>query len=82
MISDWMMPVMDGVSLCQKVREQTEIPRPFFFLITGKKKGLSNFSEALEAGVDDVIYKPVDFYVFKNQLQMAYRPRPDKEDNP
>ena len=70
LISDWIMPNMDGLSLCEKVRGESAAA-PFIFLMTGKKKGLRNYAEAMEAGANDFLYKPVDFHVFRNQLQVA-----------
>jgi CheY-like chemotaxis protein len=70
-ISDWIMPELSGVSLCEKIRSEKSESPPFVFLITGKKKGLRNYAEALAAGADDFLYKPVDFFVFRNQLRAA-----------
>jgi CheY-like chemotaxis protein len=69
-ITDWLMPGLDGLSLCEKLHAGDK-PSPFVFLITGKKKGLKNYAEALGAGADDFLYKPVDFFVFRNQLRAA-----------
>ncbi len=70
---DWVMPEMDGIELCYKVRNRPDTDYTFFFLITGKKTSLGNYSKAMEAGVDDFIYKPVDADVFRNQLRVAER---------
>lgn len=72
LISDWIMPKVDGLALCEQLRKKAG-RHPFVFLVTGKKKGLHNYTEAMDAGVDDLVYKPVDFYVFRNQLQVAER---------
>lgn len=72
-MSDWVMPEMDGVELCRKIRELTEKTYTFFFLITGKKTKLRDYNAALQAGADDFIYKPIDPDVFRNQLRMAQR---------
>jgi len=70
-ISDWIMPNLSGISLCEQIRSGGPKEAPFVFLITGKKKGLRNYAQALAAGADDFLYKPVDFYVFRNQLRAA-----------
>ena len=70
-ISDWIMPEMDGLSLCEKLRAERPDAHPFVFLITARKKGLRHYAEALAAGADDFLYKPVDFFVFRNQLRAA-----------
>jgi DNA-binding response OmpR family regulator len=72
-ISDWMMPGMDGLELCQKIRKSPASDYTFFFLITGKKTGLDDFVTARGVGADDFIYKPVDFHVLRNQLEVAER---------
>jgi CheY-like chemotaxis protein len=70
-ISDWMMPGMSGVELCQKIRSCPKSQSTFFFLISGKKTGLGDFAQAHAAGADDFIYKPLDFYVVRNQIERA-----------
>lgn len=70
-ISDWIMPELDGVALCERLHAGESKPPPFVFLITGKKKGLRHYALALAAGADDFLYKPVDFFVFRNQLRAA-----------
>jgi len=72
-ISDWMMPEMNGVDLCKKVRASQHSDYTFFFLITGKKTSLDDFATARSAGADDFVYKPLDFYVLRNQINMAER---------
>jgi DNA-binding response OmpR family regulator len=72
-ISDWMMPKLDGLALCQEVRKIPDKDYTFFFLITGRRKSIKDFSLAREAGADDFIYKPLDFHVFRNQMKVAER---------
>lgn len=72
-ISDWMMPGMDGLELCQRVRKSSAADYTFFFLVTGKKTSLEDFVTARGVGADDFIYKPVDFHVLRNQLEVAER---------
>jgi DNA-binding response OmpR family regulator len=72
-ISDWMMPTLSGIDLCKKVRASQHSDYTFFFLITGKKTSLDDFATARSAGADDFVYKPLDFYVLRNQINMAER---------
>jgi CheY-like chemotaxis protein len=55
-ISDWMMPGMDGLELCRKIRGHEPPAQTYFILQTVRREG---FTEALEAGVDAFISKPV-----------------------
>ncbi len=72
-ISDWMMPSLTGIDLCKKIRASQHSDYTFFFLITGKKTSLDDFATARAAGADDFVYKPLDFYVLRNQIGMAER---------
>ena len=71
LVTDWIMPELSGLSLCREIRSEGARSTPFVFLMTAKKKGLKNYAEALAAGADDFLYKPVDAYVFRNQLRAA-----------
>jgi two-component system cell cycle response regulator len=65
-ISDWMMPVMDGLELCRRLREeQREGDYTFFVFLTalGDKEHLL---EGMQAGADDYLAKPLD----REQLQV------------
>lgn len=72
-ISDWLMPRVSGIDLCKWVRQSPSREGTFFFLVSGKKTGLDDFDAARRAGVDDFIYKPVDFSVLRGQLAEAER---------
>jgi putative two-component system response regulator len=59
-ITDWMMPEMDGLELVRHIRSRgTETPFVYVILLTARedKKDIVN---ALESGVDDYIIKPFD----------------------
>jgi two-component system cell cycle response regulator len=56
-ILDWMMPGMDGVEVCRKVRQRGQ--EPYIYLILLTTKGLKeNIIEGLDAGADDYLTKP------------------------
>ena len=56
-ISDVMMPVMDGMSFCRQVKASLETSHIPFILLTAKS-GVENKIEGFELGVDDYIEKP------------------------
>ncbi|UCC14675.1 MAG: SpoIIE family protein phosphatase [Gammaproteobacteria bacterium] len=56
-ISDWSMPGMDGVELCQWVRRLANSDNFYFILVTGRD-GSSVVEDGLNAGADDFIAKP------------------------
>jgi CheY-like chemotaxis protein len=59
-ISDWMMPDMDGLQLCAKVRERPKTDYTYFILLTANKTVRDNLRTAMDAGIDDFLAKPLD----------------------
>lgn len=57
-ISDWMMPEMDGLELCRRVRAQ-DSPGYVYIILLTSQEGSQNMIEARTAGADDFITKPV-----------------------
>jgi DNA-binding response OmpR family regulator len=56
-LSDWMMPGMDGVQLCAEIKKREDLRRMFFILLTSREL-TEDKVHALEAGVDDYLTKP------------------------
>ena len=71
-ICDWMMPVMDGLTLCKKIRDYNFKKYIFFMLLTAKKDNPS-IIESFESGVDDFISKPVQIDELKARLKCGGR---------
>ena len=71
-VSDWMMPGMTGLQLCQLVRARDEIEYVYFMLVTA----LDDTEHALAgiaAGVDDCLVKPVRPFDLRLRLMVAER---------
>jgi DNA-binding response OmpR family regulator len=58
-ISDWMMPEVDGLELCQSVKTGLREAAPYFILLTAKGE-ISDKLLALDTGADDYLVKPCD----------------------
>lgn len=58
-ISDWMMPQVDGLELCQSVKTGLREAAPYFILLTAKGE-IDDKLLALETGADDYLVKPCD----------------------
>ena len=58
-LSDWSMPKLDGVELCRRVRQSSDILLPYIILVTSANKK-QNIIEVLQAGADDYVTKPFD----------------------
>jgi len=56
-VSDWMMPEMDGLELCRQIRELDLTGYVYFILLTSKDS-TNSVVEGLSAGADDFILKP------------------------
>jgi DNA-binding response OmpR family regulator len=58
-LSDWMMPEVDGLELCQSVKTGLKDAAPYFILLTAKGD-VSDRLLGLETGADDYVVKPCD----------------------
>jgi two-component system, cell cycle response regulator len=58
-ISDWMMPGMDGDELCRRVRDYPRAGYTYFILLTSLE-ARAHVVRGMESGADDYLKKPVD----------------------
>ena len=71
-VSDWLMPEMDGLEFCRAVRNVRADAYTYFVLLTSRS-GRENFLEAMAAGVDDFMTKPIDAEELKARVHVAER---------
>jgi two-component system, cell cycle response regulator len=71
-ILDWMMPGLDGIEVCRRVRAIPERPYTYLISFTSRSEK-QNVIEALEAGFDDFLAKPVDVRELKARLWVGRR---------
>jgi DNA-binding response OmpR family regulator len=71
-ITDWMMPGMDGGELCQLVRGKVDQPYTYIIVLTSLS-GKGSYMEAMDAGADDFLTKPVDMDELTARLRVAER---------
>jgi len=71
-LSDWLMPEMDGLELCRRIRAERRQEYTYFILQTSKS-GKESFLTAMEAGIDDFVTKPVDPDELVARLRAAER---------
>jgi serine phosphatase RsbU (regulator of sigma subunit) len=72
LISDWMMPGMDGPALCREVRKVPRENYTYIVLLTSLD-GKSNYLVAMDAGADDFMTKPFDSDQLRGRIQVAER---------
>ncbi len=71
-ILDWLMPEMDGVEICRKIR-QLPHGRHMHIIILTSLEGKKNVVSALNAGADDFISKNFDIHEFHARLKAGER---------
>ena len=71
-IVDWEMPVIDGPTLCQKLRNTPSLSGMYVILLTGNQERRQVVS-GLESGADDYITKPFDWDELRARLHIGSR---------
>ena len=83
LITDWMMPGLDGLELCRRVRQLHQrkvLPHYTYILLLTAQSGKAFFIEGLEAGADDFVEKTAESLTdlrieIKARLKAALRTR-------
>jgi sigma-B regulation protein RsbU (phosphoserine phosphatase) len=71
-ISDWEMPVMDGLAFCRAVRQRYP-ERLIYFVMLTAREGWKDHIVALDSGADDFVSKPVDMAGLRARLHNGER---------
>ncbi len=58
-ILDWMMPEIDGIEICRRLRRESRPSYVYLLLVTTKTR-TEDIVRGLEAGADDYLTKPYD----------------------
>ncbi|GET35265.1 sensor histidine kinase [Microseira wollei] len=68
-ICDWVMPLMDGMEVCRRVKADPNLATTFFILLTSRGEAIADRVAGLDAGADEFLSKPID----PNELQARVR---------
>jgi DNA-binding response OmpR family regulator len=71
-ILDWMMPGLDGVELCRRIRSHEAGPYKYVLLLTAKGSK-EDVVAGLEAGADDYLTKPFDVNELRARVRAGKR---------
>jgi C4-dicarboxylate-specific signal transduction histidine kinase len=71
-ILDWMMPGVEGMELCRRIRANTEGDYIYVILLTAKG-GNEDVVVGLDAGADDYITKPFDREIMRSRIAVGER---------
>jgi len=72
-VSDWLMPGVDGLDFCRRVRARMQTEYTYFILLTANVQGKDTYMEAMNAGIDDFLAKPLDRDQIWMRLKVAER---------
>lgn len=72
-VSDWMMDGIDGLELCRLIRGRKNRDYVYFILLSSLSATHENRQQALAAGVDDFLTKPVNQEELWMRLHVAER---------
>ena len=71
-ILDWMMPGLDGIELCRRLRDSSREYYHYILMITGQN-AKQDIAHALESGADDCLSKPFQEPELRARLMVANR---------
>lgn len=69
LVVDWMLPKMNGIELCKKIRSHSTIP---MIMLTAKGE-LSDKLEGFDQGFDDYLVKPFDLDELVARIRALYK---------
>lgn len=71
-ITDWMMPEMDGVDLIRRIRQSERSFHVYILLLTARSQK-EDVVEGMESGADDFVTKPFDRDELRVRLRVGER---------
>jgi putative two-component system response regulator len=71
-VSDWVMPGIDGIELCNRIRRKEESAYIYLILISAQNSD-ADVIHGLESGVDDYLIKPFDLDTLKARVEIGAR---------
>lgn len=71
-LTDWLMPGMDGIAFCKALRSRVEWRNIYVFMMTAQES-TDRLVEAFEAGADDYMTKPINPKILAARLSAGQR---------
>src|SRR5271169_3230782 len=70
---DWVLPDLDGIELCQRIRQAGLSGHYVYVILLTSKEGRQNMLDAMQAGADDYLVKPFNELELKARLLVGKR---------
>ncbi|MDC0832079.1 response regulator [Geitlerinema sp. CS-897] len=71
-ISDWVMPGLDGIEVCRRLRANADLSGTFLILLSSRET-VSDRVQGLDAGADEFLSKPIDPNELKARVRAGLR---------
>jgi DNA-binding response OmpR family regulator len=71
LIVDWLMPKLDGIDLCRRIKNEMK-DCPYIILLT-QLSGTTNIVKGLEAGANEFLSKPFNMAELQSRLSIGAR---------
>jgi CheY-like chemotaxis protein len=72
-VLDWMMPRMDGVEVCRRVRERGDEQGYVYIIMLTARAQKQDLVAGFEAGADDYLTKPFDPHELRSRIAVGER---------
>jgi len=73
LLTDWMMPGIEGPELCRRVRQQLGDERYIYIVMITVLGQQDKVLDGMQAGADDYLIKPIDPFALRTRLVAAER---------
>jgi two-component system, cell cycle response regulator len=71
-VLDWMMPGIDGVEICRRIRSANREPYIYILLLTARTES-QDLIEGMDAGADDYLTKPFNAHELRVRIRAGRR---------
>lgn len=72
-ICDWMMPGLNGIEVCRKIKSLPELTASTFFILLTALDSSQDKITGLDAGADDFLCKPIEIYELLARVRAVLR---------
>lgn len=72
-ITDWMLPNMDGPTLCRHIRKAGQQQFYVYIILLTAREDTQSLVEGLQAGADDFVRKPINFQELRARVAAGER---------